>query len=119
MNKHELDKIAVEALLPLSLEEIEKSKLEIVDFLDQFPNNYLMLLCKETNYYTFFDLTKTINCKSATQLVDAILDFILTDSYLSELGPIKHIEIHSTYVEIWISNYHFALFESSGLVVTL
>ena len=118
MNKNELDKIAAEALPPLPEEELQKAAKEMINFFSAERNNYLMLLSKENNYYTFFDLTKTPNL-NPTDLVSKILEFITTDDYLLELGPIKHIETHLTYIEIWIGNIHFAVFESSALVVTL
>lgn len=115
MNKNELDKIAARALPPLPEDEI----IAMVDpIVEMFPKvEYLMLLSKELSYYTIFKIHPLTGIRYA---IEKIFDFIKTDDYLvGDLGQIKHIETNEQYVEIWIDEYHFALFECSNFIVNI
>lgn len=116
MTKNELDTITVDALPPLTPEEIEESIKEIETFFKtRDDTQYFMLLQRDTNYYTIFD---NISNMSIKKVVKNIINFIQTDPYLTSIGVIKHIETQD-FVEIWVGSYHFALFEAGGLVIKL
>lgn len=119
MTKYEYDKQIATQLPPLTKEELEQATIEIKNYLaKQKPNQYLMLLGNELNYYTIF---KRASVKTNHGTAEEIMKFILGDSFLVEsVGPVKLVEENpNSYIEIWIGKEHFALFPCDQLVVNI
>ena len=78
-----------------------------------------MLLSKELSYYTMFQINSPQDSLTPKMIFLKIIEFIKSDEYLQTLGDIKQIEVAAHFIEIWIGQYHFALFESSDFFVKL
>lgn len=95
MNLYDLNKNVINQLDPLTQGEISMKMGLIKDFYNKTDNNHYMLLCKEYNYYTIFELEDMLQFPD---FAGAVSDII------SELGDVYSIENDSTgrAIEIWI-----------------
>lgn len=97
MNIYEMNKQIIGQLEILDEATMaEKGKL-VRDFVSSWGNKYYMLLCRELNYYTLFD----INLKDADETVEEVL-FECSNA----IGEIKSVEVTSDEcaIEIWVTN---------------
>lgn len=82
MNLYELNKTAVASLPDLKTSQLEIMKSKIAQFRNDLKADYYMLLGKDLNYYTVFDMLRTSN---------ETLEEVVYDC-LNYLGSIKSFE---------------------------
>ena len=114
--QHDIGKQIMNVIPPLDHNGLVEAKQIIKKYFDNKQFDYLMFLCNELRYFTFFKIEDNINSNT---IGEQIIDFILTDDYLSSFGGIKNIEPTKDYLEIWLGDYHFGLFQSDSFVVKL
>jgi hypothetical protein len=121
MTKFEYDKRIAEAMRPLNEKEIQVAKKTLAVFLNKkkkaftSPNN-LMLLCNQNNYFTIFSQTKGMTTE---EIARKIVNFIVEDTFLEQLGGLKYFEEDQDHIEIWIGEFFFALFDADFMFVDL
>jgi hypothetical protein len=121
MTKFEYDKQIAAAMKPLNEKEIQTAKETLTGFLNKkkkafTSSNNLMLLCNETNYFTIFSKTKNMDTE---EIARKIVNFIIEDTFLEELGELKYFEEDQDHIEIWIGEFFFALFDADFMFVDL
>ena len=95
LSLYDLNKNIISQLEPLDLNEISEKMSLFKDFYNKTDNKHYMLLCKEYNYYTIFELEDMLQSPDFAGAVSNII---------SELGDIYSIENDNTggAIEIWI-----------------
>jgi len=117
-NKHEVNKSMAFEMKPMNSQEINIGKSIIAEFLDKdLSFGYVMLLCKELSYYTIFK--KQSLMLTTKGFADQVIRFIEKDSYMKTLGKLKYVDISDNYIEIWVGEYHFGLFNCDSFIVPL
>ena len=95
LSLYDLNKNIISQLEPLDLNGIGEKMSLFKDFYNKTNNNHYMLLCKEYNYYTVFELKDMLQFPDFAGAVSNII---------SELGDVYSIDNDSTggALEIWI-----------------
>lgn len=81
---YELNKSMVAQIAPMSVEDIQKKKIELRKFIDRTRNKFYMLLCREANYYTLFEKQSFVTIKD-------ILEEVVIEC-ANDFGTIQSIE---------------------------
>ena len=107
---------AVAQLKALSPAERDFAISEIEKFIvNQDEPRLLMLLSNELRYYTAFEIKNDDLTKAAT----AIVEFIETEEFFTELGDLKLVDAEKDHLEIWVGSKFFALFNYDPFVVEI
>ena len=94
LNLYELNKSVVSQLDPMTTQDISSKMDLLMEYFHKSNNYYHMLLCKDYNYYTIFNLDDTLSFPNFAGAVCTII---------SELGDVYSIEqLEDGAVEIWI-----------------
>lgn len=95
MNAYELNKQIIENQKPMKKKELARARNEINTFF--FNKKYIMLLCKELNYYTMFVRQ---NDEALVTLGDEVINCA------NDLGEIKAIYVAPDNIafEVWVTN---------------
>ena len=97
MNVYEMNKQIIGQLEILDKTTMEEKGKLVRDFVDSWGHKYYMLLCRELNYYTLFN----INLKDADDTVEDVLF-----ECAEVIGDIKSVEAvdDNCAIEIWVTN---------------
>ena len=96
MNLYDLNKQIIAQMPALDEEGIEYSLMTIMAYIKNTKNQFYMLLCKDINYYTIFNISTAITEPYACEEVIACA---------REWGVIKSVEItDNNAVEIWVQD---------------
>ena len=93
MNLYDVNKQIIAQLADLNETSLEYSKNEIIiPYLQEQNNEFYMLLCRDINYYTLFQLTFQ-GCPIANEIIGCAQD----------IGSIKAIDVNeNNAIEIWV-----------------
>lgn len=97
MNVYEMNKQIIGQLEILDETAMKEKGKVVRDFVSSWGHKYYMLLCRELNYYTLFN----INLKDADETVEDVLF-----ECAEVIGDIKSVEAvdDNCAVEIWVTN---------------
>lgn len=95
---YDINKSMVAQITPLSVDDIQKKKIELRNFINRTKNKFYMLLCRDINYYTLFEKQSLVTIK------DIIEDVIIECA--NNFGTIHSIELTDDGggYEIWIKD---------------
>lgn len=116
LTKNELDKQAAARMGPATKKEISEMILESSAFLVAHPNKNYMLFSKELSHFVIFPKASVLD--SEVGFLTKVINFIQKDEYLRmNVGSIVLIEPSDNFIEIWVGEYHFALFPCDDFIV--
>ena len=96
MNLYDLNKQIISQMPALDEDGIDLALMTIAAYIKNTGNKYYMLLCKDINYYTLFNISTTITEPYACEEVLACA---------CDLGVPKSIEVNDNdAVEIWVQD---------------
>ena len=94
MNIYELNKQLISQMANLTDEDLVNSKQLIKDYFQEQGNRFYMLLCKDINYYTLFEIVEDTWVQPAA--ADEVIECI------KEIGTVKSIDrTEDGAIEIW------------------
>ena len=94
MNLYDLNKQIMSQMPTLDEEGVDRALMTIMAYMKNTENKYYMLLCREENYYTLFNISTTITEPYACEEVLACA---------GDLGVVKSVEVNDNgAVEIWV-----------------
>lgn len=93
MNLYEMNKMIVNQLEPLTIADISNKIQTIEQYYDECSDRHHMLLCREYNYYTIFELDPMLPLPTFSGAVCGLI---------TELGEVYSIEKVEGAMEIWI-----------------
>ena len=96
MNLYDLNKQIISQMPTLDEDGIDLALMTIAAYIKNTENKYYMLLCKDINYYTLFNISTTITEPYACEEVLACA---------GDLGVLKSVEVNDNdAVEIWVQD---------------
>ena len=96
MNLYDLNKQIISQMPTLDEDGINLALMIIAAYIKNTENKYYMLLCKDINYYTLFNISTTITEPYACEEVLACA---------GDLGVLKSVEVNDNdAVEIWVQD---------------
>ena len=93
MTEYDLNKQIVGQLPVLEGEDLETARSTIKTFVEEINQEYYMLLCRELNYYTVFQMMS----ESENNIVDEVI------ACADYIGYIKSVECLDGAVEVWVT----------------
>lgn len=94
LNMYDLNKQIISQLPDLNDEQIDETTNTIQNYLEETDNKFYMLLCRDINYYTLFNINTPFSEPKACNEVIACV---------AELGAVKSIEKNEdNAIEIWV-----------------
>lgn len=93
MNLYDLNKQIISQLADFNEEDLKNSKEIITEYLQKQGNKFYMLLCRDINYYTLFNISTGSNLPAAA---DEVIECAKT------IGTIKSVDTNDNgAIEIW------------------
>ena len=96
MNLYDLNKQIISQMPALDEDGIDLALMTVAAYIKNTENKYYMLLCKDVNYYTLFNISTTITEPYACEEVLACA---------GDWGVLKSVEVNDNdAVEIWVQD---------------
>ena len=96
MNLYDLNKQIISQMPALDEDGIDLALMTVAAYIKNTENKYYMLLCKDVNYYTLFNISTTITEPYACEEVLACA---------CDWGVLKSVEVNDNdAVEIWVQD---------------
>lgn len=94
MNLYDLNKQIISQMPALDEEGVERALMTVMDYIKNTENKFYMLLCRDINYYTLFNISTNITEPYACEEVLACA---------KDLGAVKSVEVNdNNAIEIWV-----------------
>ena len=100
MSAYDINKQIIGQLQILDETALQEKKKLIRQYITEIDDEYYMLLCRDTNYYTIFHKTPVEH-----KMADEIFEDVLIDECLPAMGDVKSIErTDDGAIEIWFQS---------------
>ena len=94
MNLYDLNKQIISQMPALDEEGVERALMTVMAYIKNTENKFYMLLCRDINYYTLFNISTNITEPYACEEVLACA---------KDLGAVKSVEVNdNNAIEIWV-----------------
>lgn len=93
MKLYDINKQIIAQQTKYSIEQLDEARATISEYIKNHNNNFYMLLCRDINYYTLFQIISELKEPDAATEILECADFI---------GDIKSVSKEDSAIEIWV-----------------